>query len=99
MSPTTTNSVIVGLAVIIAGVGIVDAAIGGQPDLVVVFVLLAILLATLFASLHRRRPAIPIRADLVRWLRDRSAVAGEDIEVLADRCIASYRAELTGDRD
>lgn len=94
MPPTDVNKLILALAVVVSAVGALDAAVGGQLDLVVVFALTGALQLALLLRLQSRRPAVPLRADLVGWLRDRAAAQGEPMTVVADRCIAACRADL-----
>jgi hypothetical protein len=94
VAPTDLNKLILAMAVVVSMVGALDAAVGGQLDLVVVFVLATVLQLTLLLRLQSRRPAVPLRADLVGWLRDRAAAQGEPIGAVADRCVAACRADL-----
>lgn len=94
MPPTDLNKLILAASVVVSAVGAVDALIGGTYDLVVVFVLAAVLQLGLLVRLQSRRPAVPLRADLVAWLGDRAAEQGEPIGVIADRCVAACRADL-----
>lgn len=94
MPPTDLNKLILALAVVVSGVGAVDAAIGRSMDLVVVFALGAFLQLALLVRLQARRPAVPLRADLVAWLRQRAAAQGEPVGAVADRCVAACRADL-----
>ena len=84
------------VTVAISVVGAVDAGIGGNWDLAVVFVLIAVLQLLLLLRLARRRPAVPLRADLVRWLLDRASSEGESAQVIADRAVGAYRDDLLG---
>jgi hypothetical protein len=92
--PTSLNKLILTLAVLVSLVGAVDATIADAYDLAVVFGLGAILQLALLLRLQARRPAVPLRADLVAWLCDRAAVEGEPIGAIADRCVAACRADL-----
>lgn len=96
MLPTPTNRAVLVLTTAVAAVGVVDASVGRNWDLVAVFVLVGVLQLVLLVRLVGRRPSVPIRADLVRWLRDRSAVEGESAELIADRAVSAYRADLLG---
>lgn len=96
MAPTDANRLILLLATAVSVVGVLDAAVGGQVDLAVVFGLGAALQLALLLRLQSGRPAVPLRADLVAWLRQRSAEHGEPLEALADRCLATARADLDG---
>ena len=82
------------LLLVIIVVGALDAAAGGVWDHFVVFVLAALVQALLLLTLEGRRPAVPLRSDLVGWLRERAATTGEPMELIADRCIADARADL-----
>jgi hypothetical protein len=88
------NKVLLTVALLVALVGLTDALIGEAYDLAVVFGLAAVLQLALLLRLEARRPAVPLRADLVAWLRDRAAVEGEPIGAVADRCVAACRADL-----
>jgi hypothetical protein len=81
-------------AVVVAAAGAADAAVGSVWDQFAILVLVIVMLAMALATMMTNRPSVPIRADLVRWLRTRSAVEGEPVESLADRAIASYREHL-----
>jgi hypothetical protein len=94
MAPTDLNRLILLLAAVISAVGAADAMIGGTYDLVVVFSLGALLQIVLLLRLQFGRPAVPLRSDLVGWLRQRAAEHGEPMEALADRCVAAVRADL-----
>jgi len=95
VSPTFSTAALVLLAGLITAIGVLDSAVGGEWDLFVVFALALAPLSVLAWRLQRRRPVVPLRADLVAWLRERSALTGEPLEVIADRCIAASRADLS----
>jgi hypothetical protein len=83
----------------VATVGLVDVVRSGESDLVLVLTaLLVVLAAALVLSLNGRR-AVQLRPDLAGWLRQQAAATGEPVERLADRCVAAYRAGLTGVRE
>jgi len=90
MNPTAGTRLLVSAVIVLALVGVVDAGIGGEWDLFVLFALLLGFGAALAFKLDSRRPAIPIRRDLVRWLRDRASASGEPISAVADRAIATF---------
>jgi hypothetical protein len=71
-------------------VGLLDAAIGGDWDLFVVFLIGVGIGIALLLRVESRRPDVPIRRDLVAWLRDRAAISGESLGSVADRAIATY---------
>ena len=92
MRPTLPTAVLVVVALVVTSIGATDAALSGEEDLFVVLALLAVLHLLLLTRLRGGRQPVPVRADLVTWLRARSAVSGEPVEVLADRALATYRA-------
>lgn len=96
MVPTVTNRAVLLLTLVVAVVGAVDAAVGGVWDLFTVFSLVGVLQLVLLLRLSGRRPAVPVRADLVRWLRDRAAAEGETPERIIDRALGAYRAGMVG---
>jgi hypothetical protein len=77
-------------AIVVALIGAIDAGIGGEWDLFVLFVGVLAIGIALGARLESRRPAIPVRRDLVAWLRDRSSISGEPLSTVTDRAIATY---------
>lgn len=95
--PTVTNRAVLLVTLLIAAVGALDAAVGRVGDLFTVFVLVGLLQLVLLLRISGRRPTVPVRADLVRWLRDRAEVEGESAERIVDRAVSSYRAGLVGD--
>jgi hypothetical protein len=90
MYPTGATKLLVVSGIVVALVGAVDAAIGGEWDLFVLFLAGFVIAVALGVGLESRRPAIPIRRDLVAWLRDRSSVSGEPLSTVTDRAIATY---------
>ncbi|MDH4144778.1 MAG: hypothetical protein OEY23_06350 [Acidimicrobiia bacterium] len=97
MTPTPTNALVAGLALVVCLVGAVDGVVSREWDFFALFLLSALLLVFLLARTNARRPAVPLRADLVDWLRDETALSGEPMGHLADRAVAAYRAGLTAD--
>ena len=90
MSPTVSTRLLVVSAIVVALVGSIDAAIGREWDLFVLFAAVLAMATTLGLRLESRRPEIPIRRDLVAWLRDRSSISGEPLSTVADRAISTY---------
>jgi hypothetical protein len=90
MSPTGIVKLLVGANLIVAIVGSVDAGISSEWDLFVLFVIGLVLSVALIMRLESSRPAIPVRRDLVSWLRDRASVSGESLTAVTDRAIATF---------
>lgn len=94
MSPTQRHRALIVAGLIVALVGTVDAVRGGQTDLAVLFGVLAVLLAIGLATSWPRRRQIGVRADLARWIDDRSALTGESADRIIDRAVADQRDRL-----
>ncbi len=90
MNPTGTTKLLVVAAIVVALAGAIDAAIGGQWDLFVLFLAGLGIATVLGLRLESRRPAVPIRRDLVAWLRNRSSISGESLSAVTDRAISTY---------
>lgn len=98
MVPVPGTAALLALALLPAAVALVDVLRDDGTDLAVLLVALVVLLTAALGSALRHRHALDLRPDLVDWLRLQSAATGEPVERLADRCVAAYRAELTGPR-
>ena len=90
MSPTATVRMLVTASTVVLAIGSIDAGLSGQWDLFVLFLIGLGLSVALLLRVESRRPAIPIRRDLVIWLRDRAAVSGESLTTVTDRAIATF---------
>ena len=95
MAPTVATRTLLAAMLGIALVGGVDAARSEAWDLVAILGAMGVGLIWLVASTSVRRPLVPVRADLVRWLSRRSALSGETPSAVADRAIAAYRSGMT----
>ncbi len=84
-------------ALLVTSVGLVDAAIGGQADLVVVFAVAAALQLVALVGLRAGPRAVHLRTDLAVWADRHAAATGEPTERLVARCVAAYRTGLTAD--
>lgn len=98
VTPTLTNRAVLAATMVVGVIGAVDAAAGRDWDLFAVFVMVVVLQATLLLRLTAHRVEIRLRSDLARWLRDRAADEGDSIDLIADRAVGAYRADLLGDR-
>lgn len=97
MTPTFPTLYLLIMTLVVALVGTIDAAISREWDLFVVFVMVDALVVALLARNRGRRPSVPIRGDLVNWLRQRAAITGDSIEALVDRAVASFRQSTDPD--
>jgi hypothetical protein len=95
MAPTTLNRAVLLMSSLVLAVGVVDGVASREWDLLAVFAMALALQLLLLARLGGRRPAVPIRRDLVGWLRNQAALGGESMESVADRAISAYRGGFT----
>lgn len=86
------------LATTIAGVGMVDAGLGADWDLFVVFSMVTGVVASILVQ-KSERASMSVRADLARWVRQKADVSGEPIDDVLDRVIASAQHGLFPDDD
>lgn len=85
------------LSTVLTAIATVDAGRERAWDLVVLLSAALILQLGLLAGGRGARRDVSVRADLYAWAAQRSADTGEDLDHLADRCLAAYRAGLTAD--
>jgi len=90
MSPTGIARLLVVANAVVLTIGSIDAGISGEWDLFVILAIGLVLSLALLFRLESRRPSIPIRRDLVVWLRDRASVSGEPLTTVTDRAIATF---------
>lgn len=90
MSPTGIVRLLVAASIVVMAIGSIDAGIGGQWDLFAMFVMGLALSLALLSRVESRRPAVPIRRDLVAWLRDRASISGETLTALTDRALSTF---------
>ncbi|MGY1700243.1 hypothetical protein [Geodermatophilus sp. SYSU D00766] len=84
------------VALLGVAVALVDALRGADTDLALLLAAVVLLQLTALGARARGRSTVALRPDLAGWLHQQSASTGEPVERLADRCVAAYRAELTG---
>lgn len=92
MAPTTLNRVVLLMSSLVLAVGVIDGIVSREWDFLAVFAVALALQLLLLARLSGRRPAVPIRRDLVAWLRTQAAMGGESMEAVADRAVSAHRA-------
>ena len=85
------------LSLLIAGIGVVDAAIGDAWDLVVLFAAIALVQVWILAKVLDSRVAVSLRPDLARWAATRSQRTGEPVADVVDRAVAQFQHGLYGD--
>jgi hypothetical protein len=94
LEPSFGSQVVLTVALLLAAVATIDAALGRHWDLVALEGVVVVLLAMVLAGSRWGRPAVPVRSDLVRWLRRRAVETGEPVGAIADRAVATYRREV-----
>jgi hypothetical protein len=83
-------------AVVLVGlVGTVDALFEESHDHALLFGALTVCGLVGLVSAGSLRRAVPLRADLARWLRERGELSGESPAAIAGRAVAAYRDGLT----
>ena len=92
MAPTALNRLVLLATSLVLAVGVIDGIVSREWDFLAVFAAALALQLLLLARLSGRRPAVPIRHDLVAWLREQAALGGEQMETVADRAISAYQA-------
>jgi hypothetical protein len=95
MAPTKLNRAVLLMSSLVLGVGVIDGIVSRAWDFLAVFTMALALQLLLLARLGGRRPAVPIRHDLVDWLRDQASLGGEPMDATVDRAISAYRAGFT----
>lgn len=94
VNPTTATRLPL-LAIGLVGlVGVIDATRDRSWDTGGLFAAVVVLALVLVARSSVHRPLVPLRADLVRWLRTRSEITGEPFDRVADRAVSTYRRQL-----
>ena len=86
--------VLLGVSILVASVGALDAARGGHWDqflLLVVLALLAIVGLVLHATAAQ---SVEPRADLMAWVNEHAALTDDEPRLVVDRALAAYRAGL-----
>jgi hypothetical protein len=90
MSPSSTVRTLIIASAVVLFIGSVDAGIGGEWDLFVLILFGFLISIALLLHVESKRPAVPIRRDLVAWLRDRADSSGEPLTAVTDRAVATF---------
>jgi hypothetical protein len=99
LTPSRLNRILLITTIIVEVIAAIDAGISGEWDLFVVALIALTLLAALLIRFQSTRPAVPLRADVVRWLQRQSAVTGEPLTQITDRALSTYRAAQRDEPD
>jgi hypothetical protein len=90
MTPAGSTRVLLAAVLAVAAVGALDAGIGREWELAVLFGAVAVLGLVLLARTRGRRRATTLRADRAAALADRALRTGEPLDQLTDRAVATY---------
>lgn len=93
------SRLVLSIAIVVTGVGALDAFVGRDWDLVSVFLLLAFLLLMLWLRQRAHRVPVALRPDLARLLVNQSQRTGEPLDELLDRAVAAYQQGLFPDSE
>lgn len=85
------------LALVSSGVGIVDALLTGEWDLLVLFALTATWLVLLWLRQRAHRTMVTLRPDLAHWVEHRAETAGEPFDDVLDRAVAAFKHGIVVD--
>ena len=88
------SSLIVPLTIIVAAVGLLDALVRRNLDLVALFALILALQIGMLLSSSTNRTTVTIRPDLARWARERSQRTGEPVDDVIDRSVPLLQHRL-----
>ncbi len=99
LSPNRLNRILLITTLIVVLIAVIDAGISGEWDLFVVALIALAPLGTLIVRFQSARPAVPLRADLVRWLERQAALTGEPLTQIADRALSTYRAAQSDEHE
>ncbi len=88
------SRVLLSIALVVTGVGGLDAFFSREWDLLVVFLLSGTLQLILWLRQRANRTPISLRPDLSRWLERQSQRSGEPFDDVLDRAVAWYKHGL-----
>lgn len=88
------NRFLLAAGLVVVGVGVLDAFVGREWDLLLVFALAFVIQLVLWIRHRANRIPVSLRPDLARWLEHRSERTGEAFDDVLDRSVAWYRDGL-----
>lgn len=89
------RSAVLALSAVLTAIAATDSIREEAWDLVPVLAVALVMQLSLLVGPGRTRRDVAVRADLFHWLAQRAAACGEDLDRVADRCVAAYRAGIT----
>ena len=85
------------LALVASGVAVLDAAISGEWDLLVISSIVTVLLLAVWLRQRASRVDVTLRPDLAHWIERRAQASGEPFDDVLDRSVASFQHGLYAD--
>lgn len=90
------DRVLLSILLVVSGVGVLDAFISREWDLLAVFVVQSVLVLVVWARHLGHRVPMTLRADLARWMEHEGQRTGEPMESLIDRTVSWHQMGLHG---
>lgn len=90
------NRFLLSISLVVVGVGAVDAFIGREWDLLLIFVLSMTVQLLLWIRQRANRIPVSLRPDLAHWLEQQSQRTGDTFDDALDRSVSWYRQGLFG---
>ena len=87
------------ISLTICGVGVVDAFVGAEWDLLAILSLSILMQAAIWFRQWSSRVPVFLRSDLVHQMEIRAERSGEPFEAVLDRAVAWSHHQLYGDDD
>lgn len=84
------------VTLLVASVGIIDAAAASAWDQLVLFLAIAVVQVWIVASAAGKRVPVSLRPDLARWAVSRSQRTGQPVTDVVDRAVAQFQHGLYG---
>lgn len=85
------------LVAVCASVGIIDAAVSREWDLLAIFVAVTALVMVLWFRQRLHRVSVTLRPDLAHWLEHRAESSGEPFDDVLDRAVATFKHGIVAD--
>lgn len=90
------DRVLLSVLLVVSGVGLLDAFISREWDLLAVFLLQSVLVLVVWARQLARRVPTTLRSDLAHWVEQESQRTGEPAQSIVDRALSWRRIGLQG---
>lgn len=91
------NRLLIALALVVTSIGVIDAAVSQEWDLLAISAIATALLGTVWLRQRASRLDVTLRPDLVHWVDHRAQASGEPFDDVLDRAVATFRHGLYAD--